>query len=378
MNVLNSNMTKLLDKLYNLRGEDSVVLKTIEEEKDSAVETKEKTSTLKKELQEKINDLTSEGKVLADEGEKLTKALETINKDEFSTVIDHLKIDFDPEAIRNKIETSLPVTLDRVANEKKDAEERLVKVEDEMTDAITRIEELGIRKDEAVANQERLNKYFDLALSSNINITRDEITSLLAKFDFSDEEQREAAKLLMFPEDGLFEYEDARSDKPVSDKSITEIIKEAKEDAPIVEEAPVVEEPSISVPLINEEVKEEGLTNDNVVELLNILGFNAMDFSSDAINALVQKNNKALYEENVKCANTLGISQELFINNPELLYDEEFTSKVNELLKIGKEANDIYLNPEVLKKYSLEDLQNAIKILDESGLDPKSVPLMAF
>ena len=92
-------------------------------------------------------------------------------------------------------------------SEKKKCAEELIKVEDEMNDAITRISELGIRKEEAISNQERLNRYFELALDSNINITRDEITLLLSKFGFTEEEQREAAKLLMFPEDGLFEYE---------------------------------------------------------------------------------------------------------------------------------------------------------------------------
>lgn len=374
MNVLNTEMTKLLDKLYNLRGEDSVVLKSIEQEKNSAVETKEKTSSLKGELQEKINNLTSEGKVLAEEGDKLTKALETINKDEFSTVIECLNIDFDPEAIRKKIETSLPVTLDRVANEKKNAEETLTKVEDEMNDAITRIEELGIRKDEAVSNQERLNKYFDLALSSNINITRDEITSLLEKFSFTDEEQREAAKLLMFPEDGLFDYENARSDKPVSDRSITEVLKDAKAE----DEKPVLEETPISVPIIGNEIKQDSLTREGLTDKLNELGLNAMDFSSDAIEMLINKNNVSLYENNINYVTGSNISPEIFINNPELLADEELVGKINELMGIGKEATDIYLNPDVLKKYSLTELQNAINILKESGLDPKTVPLMAF
>ena len=58
MKVLSSEMTSLLDKLYNLRGEDSVILVSMEKEKQSAVETRDRTSSLKTELQSKINDLT--------------------------------------------------------------------------------------------------------------------------------------------------------------------------------------------------------------------------------------------------------------------------------------------------------------------------------
>ena len=41
---LNSEMRMLLDKLYNLRGEDSVVLVSMDKERDQAIKTKERTS----------------------------------------------------------------------------------------------------------------------------------------------------------------------------------------------------------------------------------------------------------------------------------------------------------------------------------------------
>ena len=261
MKGLNTEMTGLLDKLYNLRGEDSVVLVSMEKEKAEAEETREKTSSLKAELQSKINELTTEENVLEDQGEKLKKALETIKKDDFSIVIERLNIEFDPEAIRSKIEDKLPSTLERVASEKKDAASELVRVEEEMNDAITKIEELGIRKDEAISNQERLNRYFDLALSSNINITRDEITSLLEKFNFNEEEQREAAKLLMFPEDGLFEYDNNKKNVSTKSKSISEVIQEAKEVAPVIKEEKIEEVKLTSLEDAKEEVKETAKKN---------------------------------------------------------------------------------------------------------------------
>ncbi len=57
MTILSSEIKKILDKLYNLRGEDSVVLVSIDKNREKAIETKERTSVRKSELQNTINDL---------------------------------------------------------------------------------------------------------------------------------------------------------------------------------------------------------------------------------------------------------------------------------------------------------------------------------
>ena len=57
MKKLSAETTALLDKLYNLRSEDSYILVEMEKEKEVAEETKEKTTKEKKELQEKIDHL---------------------------------------------------------------------------------------------------------------------------------------------------------------------------------------------------------------------------------------------------------------------------------------------------------------------------------
>jgi len=394
--MLNSEMTSLLDKLYNLRGEDSVILVSMEKEKQSAVETRDRTSSLKMELQSKINELTSEENVLAEEGAKLKSALASIRKDEFATVIEHLNIDFDPEAIKQKVDSALPLTMEKVANEKKSAAEELVQVEDEMNAAITKIEELGIRRDEALSNQERLNRYFELALSSNINITRDEITSLLAKFDyFSDEEQREAAKLLMFPEDGLFDYEKTLKDRPVAGKSIGEVIQEARDVTPVIDFSSLAKKKDsettskeikievaspVSAPSapVSSSEDPKGTTKEKLIELLASLGFDYLDFTSNDFAKILENYDEQLIRANVALVDELKINKDVFNDNIELLYDKELKSKIDMLTKVGKLPQDIYLNPTVLVKYNLHELDSAIRTLHESGLEPKNVPLMAY
>ena len=185
MKILSPEVTRLLDKLYNLRGSDSVIFKEMESAHEKAEETKERTTAQKATLQEKIAGLEADSKNLSEQGKKLIEVLKGIDKNAYATVIDRLHINFDPEALVEKLDSSLPETIEKVNSDIESSKEELVKVEEEMNSAITTIEEIGIRKDAAVANQEKLNEYFDLALAGNINITRDSITSLLEQFDYS-------------------------------------------------------------------------------------------------------------------------------------------------------------------------------------------------
>ena len=182
MKMLTAEITKLLDKLYNLRGEDSVILSKMDSERIKAEETKERTASDKTQLQEKITNLAEEERVLAEEGEKLVAAFSRIKTDDFKIVLEKLNVDFNPDKLSEEVNELLPKTIDKVQEEKELAKSELVKVEAEMNTATATIEELAIRKDEALSNQARLNEYFELALNGNINITRDSITSLLEKF----------------------------------------------------------------------------------------------------------------------------------------------------------------------------------------------------
>ena len=108
MKMLDSETTRLLDKLYNLRGEDSVILKGMEKEKGIAEETKNRTAEEKKELQSKITSLNEEETVLASEGENLLSALRNIKGNDFKYVLEKLDIDFDPEKISDEVNNMLP------------------------------------------------------------------------------------------------------------------------------------------------------------------------------------------------------------------------------------------------------------------------------
>lgn len=388
MKTINDETRKLLDKLYNLRGKDSVVLFGIEEEYKTAQVTKEKALKEKTELENSINRLESDEKILADQGERLKNILKSINPEDFAVLIKRLDLDFDPEAIGMKINNSLPTTIANLVSEKKESEEKLVDVKQQMDGATTKIEELAIRKDVALENQNKLNEFFELALSGNSNLTRDSITSLLEKFKFSKDEQREAAKLLMFPEDGLYEYEQKAESGEKFGKSMADIFQEAKES--VVEEKtsekentiPEFIEPTIS-PIDVENIPEtfeltDEIKKEEVKNLLKVCGFNINDFTNQDITNILDNYDPELISKNVEYINSLGINRGIFVDNIDFLYDKELKQKIDMLLNIGKDPMDIYLNPNVLIKYNLTELYNAITALKDSGLEPDKVPLMAF
>lgn len=415
MKALSLETTKLLDKMYNLRGKDSVVLVEMDKQKDKAEKTLERTTEEKSNLQDKIAKLETQHEELENQGEKLKEVLSGIDRNEFAVVLDSLKINFDPEELMEKVKENLPKTIDKVSNEQKTCEKELVAVEEEMNNAITTIQELGIRKDAAMANQDKLNEYFDLALKGKINITRDSITNLLEQFDFSEEEQREAAKILMFPEDALYIYDSKINNVDVQGKSISEVISEAKDaiiedekqeeinnleepkdiepkendiDFKLEEKTKPVEEDAIFNPFVIEdipvnedvEIKEDNIFNSNesLEDYLTSLGFNYLEFSSQDLDELKDNFDKETMKKNVELIKDKNIDLDIFTDHVSLLYDKELTEKIQILLNIGKEPIDIYLNPSILVKYSTERLNNAIALLTSNGMDPKNVPLMAY
>lgn len=361
MKMLTAEITKLLDKLYNLRGEDSVILAKMDKEKTKAEETKERTASEKTILQEKIENLTEEERILKEEGEKLVATLSRIKTEDFKIVLEKLKVDFNPDKLSEDVNNLLPKTIDKVKEDIEGAKSELVSVEAEMNTAIATIEELAIRKDEALSNQARLNEYFELALNGNINITRDSITSLLEKFEFTEDEQREAAKIMMFPEDALYDYEKKIKNIEQPGKSISEVFAEAKENVEV------------------EEVKEEKLSpREELIATLKELGFDYLDFTSNDLDKVLANYTKDILKKNVSYVKERNIKLDIFIDNVSLLYDKELEEKINKLIEIGKAPLDIYLNPNILMKYDVMELTNTIDKLRNSGLDPKKVPLMAY
>ena len=375
------NTELLLDKLYNLRGSDSDILKEMDRQKTKAEQTRDRTTEEKAKLQNDIANLKQQREELEDQGEKFKEVLQDIHREDYATVLDRLRIDFDPKNLLEKLEKNLPRTIETVERDTKKAEDELVKVEDEMNTAITTIEEIGIRKDAALANQEKLNEYFELALEGHINITRDSITDLLQDFGFNEAEQRETAKILMFPEDALFAYDAKVKAKDKAGKSISEVIQEAKTMSPEPDERKEENTPIYSFE--NESSKENAAyqETDNktkAIETLKDCGIDYLDFTSEEMDQLIANFDEQTVRDNIELMKSKNINLDIFIHRVSMLYDQELRRKVELLLSIGKETLDLYLNPSVFTKYTSNQLERVISVIAANGLDPKEVPLIAY
>ena len=411
--------SKLLNRLYNLRGEDSIVLKQLDDDNDVALKLKKKNEEEKKELESKISSLKSDSKKLNTQAEKLTMLLGKSKVEDFAFLNERLGLDFNPTAVLDRLNNSLSGELEKIDSDLDKGEDRLKVVKNDLSSAVSQIDELAIRKSEAIENQVKLNEIFKLALDGSSTITRDSITSLLAKFNFDENEQREAAKLMMFPEDGLYEFDKKYVAPAVEKKPVKEEVEEKKE--PVVEvakeepkkeevieevsndngylandsqeEAPLVlenhEEETLNIPKEevneepkNEEVKEEKkqtkVTREELETYLEDEGLTPADFSTIDLNNVVGKFDPEVFKKNVDYIKSQNINFDIFVDNVEFLTDKELVEKMEALVNVGKDPFDIYLNPNVLLKYDLEELKQAINILTDSGLDPKKVPLMAF
>ena len=367
MSKLSTETVCLLDKVYNLRGSESTILVEMEKEMNSAVESYEEANTIRKELEENISKLNNDVEVLSSEGEKLKNVLNDIDEREYAQVLDTLKIDFHPEEIKEKLSSLLPITINSLSSDIKMSSNELSRVEEKLEETKTKIEELNIQKEEALVNQDRLNRYFELSLNSNMNATRDELTNLFSEFDFTDEESRECAKLLMFPEDGIFEYERDYKDAPRVRHFEPEPAQEEVVEEHIVEEEPAIsfidaEEPEMHIeeipseeyseiePMTSEEfttaeeivapeeevispieeiapieevVEPTTVSRDEVMNFLTDLGFDTLDFTTNDVDKITDNFDRELITNNVNAIKDMGINMDVFADNLELLYDPE-------------------------------------------------------
>lgn len=396
--MLNAEITRLLDKLYDLKKEDSTLIMSIKEEKEDCINQRDELINQRDELQSKIDSLSSEEKVLVSEGEDLKIALAKVSNDNYATILKKLNIDFDPYSIGKEVDYKLPIIINEVATEKEISIKTLEETEELLDNIILKIDELDIKHDEVISNQMRLKHYFDLAMKSEINITRDEMTSLLLTFDMSEEDARETAKLIMFPEDGLFEYdENIRNLK--TKKSMKEIfdnarnLEQEKVNETVIETPASIDKPKEEIVEVKEDIVEEPIapviekienketdkiSKEELLKFLNEKGIDSLDFTNNDFEILISNFNKQLFEKNIKLINDININSDIYADNVELLYDEELEKKINVLLEVGKSAQDIYLNPNVLTKYNLSKLKEAIDVLKSNNLNPKDIPLIAY
>jgi len=406
--VLSQEITALLNKVYNYRSEDSIRLVDLTKEQEKAEEKRIKTDEESALLKEEIVNLDGKLRDLNSQGKKLSEFLAGIDYKDYAVLLDSLSLNFNPEKLRVSLDAKLPEELEKTSTLLKEAKSSLKATQKENSEAEDTIKKFDSRIQEEQNIQAKLSEYLDIALTGTINVTREEITNLLKLFDFDDNEQKEIAKMLMFPEDALLIYDKQKAEKEELEATKEDVVETQEEiveedyvevEEPVIEledaeddeENPVVfetaeeDEESGSVGFIEledsesnkDEIKETS-TKDGVLTFLSDY-FDASIMPKDAIESLVIDFDESVAGGNIEYTRSKEVSDDIYFKVPKLLTDTELADKVDFVLKeLAKTPEDILYNTHVLENFSLEKLTEIKQRILSLEIDARELPLYIY
>lgn len=207
----NQNVTILLDRLYNLTGEDNVIIKETEEriavaeERIGEIESSIIVSKSEQEEQESRLSLFLQHK------NKFETVFAGLTDESFSALRD-IDVSLDMGGLLTKVQEKSPEFIEEIMGEIDGCKNAIEEAEAEKSRILA---ELVVLKEELIVHNERRDQLASLleqSLSPN-EIERESLTASFVKrvllpFGlFTPEEITRLTKLIMFPDEGLFEYD---------------------------------------------------------------------------------------------------------------------------------------------------------------------------
>lgn len=381
--IISGTSLTILERLDNLMGEESTILVDLNDKKEKSEKKKAKKEDVVDTDNKKIVEIKTEVENLETQCRKLSNALSNLRTDEFKDLINVLNLAFDPDTDLDKMNTKLPLQINKRDKKIEDLTNEVEKNKKEILECEDSISELGIRISEAIQNQKRLIELIQLSRSGDVNKTRDEVVSVLKNVGFDDNDAKTAAKLVMFPEEELIPFfKDSKLDDINDDIFKQTIDSMMNEDGSKEEEK--TEEPQENPEEVKEELKPEEDKEDEAVVLeekedtLNVLDNDEVftdDFKLDEENAPI-----SLDELDHTFDNPLEDTAVTETSEKEEVTSDKLTvEEAKELLRgIGKTDSDMELVDNLLNDYTKTDFEMMINTLNEYGVDLKKVPLLAY
>ena len=246
--------------------------------------------------------------------------------------------------------------------------------------------ELDSQEKEIKKRQKDINKYLEDAKSGKTNnLTREEITDTLSVFFLSDEEIKEVAKMILFPEDSFFDSKKVIKEEPVvyeeeKKEEIAEKVNEDIKEEPEVEEKEEISKKDNVKSKKNKEIDEK----EEIITAEDSLLFDTFD---DIVSEITPDE---VIDEDLEIKEIIEEAEEPlssedsddFINafdNIDFDNDESDLKQKKEYLieHLGKTEEDIRLVSNILTKFkTLKDLKDAVEEKSLNGkIDVKSLPL---
>lgn len=371
--LLSIEQRTLLDRLYNLKSEDSEILRGIKADIDQTKTDFQVLSGESTDLETQKTTLSTRRGDLDSQYAKILEDLKGMSRESYATLLDEAHEEFDPEQMLERIKEKIPNRLKEIDEQISNFEKDIDSTKKKIADNEIKAKELEGRLSDAIQMQERLAKLISESLHGNGSITRDSVQDLLLNVGFLEEETIELGKMILFPQGTLSEYDKEYQERQNRGKSIQEVFESAKaaqEYQPSEPEAQKVVETEPVVVTESEPINEEDFS-----DFLKETGINPEYYNNEILNALKSANCSELIKDNMNFLQSLEISDKTIARYYMLLTDQELISKVNYLQEQGKSSKDIELGITILLAYSYADLIALKNACDEYGLEFNNLPL---
>lgn len=374
---------KLLDKVYNLRGPDSLLIASLNREQEKISNGKIDKEGKKETLQNEIYTLEAEKANMLDQRDKFIEDFQKFKREDYSVVLNKLDIKFDPQEMVSIIKEKSPDQISSMEDTLGSKKAELNNLTEQIKEDIVALEQIGQRLSDSQAIQERLNTMIEEALAGNENITKLQVKNLFLALDFNDKEVNEIGTILIFGTEKLKNYDEmfkAQRDRTETPgKKIDELMSEAKNENQEQEEKQETinvntndeKEDSSIASLLHEESESKSQEQVNIFEQL---GIDTNSLTDEEVETL--KNfDSIILANNLRLINELGCTiKEGF----KALIDTELSEKVNILYNYNKKAQDIKNSLELIVNMPLEKLNDGLSKLNEVGLNASNLPLLIF
>ena len=374
---------ELLSRLYNLLSDESIRLTDYKKTKNNALEAKD---IAIKEMEELTENIAVAEKLLEDlnlQGWDLNEYLSGVVRQRFATVLDILKLSFEPEEIRGKLEDGLPREIEKCEKDIENYKERLSMAQKDEKEAERIIVEVDKESEIEYKNQELLKEKIELALKGDLDEPRSKLEEFFALFDFNVSERIYLSKALSYPEDSLIPFDE--STKVREGKNIVDILADAKRNAPEEETfiEPILEEPVHTVASL---IEPKEITEEEVRFNLDDFGLSIAEFElfhADGIDEimtyLTENFDEKTITDNLAYTRGKNISDKIYYKEPKLLLDKDLISKIDLFLEVFlKRPKDIELSPLSLVNNTLEELKEVVKTCPTFGISVIELPLYLF
>lgn len=214
---LTNKTIRLLDRLFNLQGEGNVILADINKRIEETNSSIEETSANQRDNEVKKLDCEGKLSVFKNQKEVFESAFEGLDDETFAALRD-IDVNIEIGTMLTQIAEKSPAYIDSLNSQVESYQleiERNIASKEELE---TILSELKSDKTKSEEDRDKLVSLLEQSLSTD-DLERESLTTsyvkkILSLFGvFSDEEVKELAKLIIFPDEGLYEYRESYEER---------------------------------------------------------------------------------------------------------------------------------------------------------------------